>query len=181
MIQKSQSFILPMMTFNPDINKVLINTYLGNTEYEGENSWGKYMYIEFNHENLNEVLQLKTHPQYLTHFHSSVNNNIFFVFEITTNQRKIVDPFLEGKYSKIDRDYVNKYFVQYNNQNISLNWRILHKDENWDRPSSIMSLRDYWFSRIGIELPPNAELWSRPKMEDEIFNFLEENPLSSCP
>lgn len=172
-MQKSRSFILPMINLKVP-NSTIINTYLGNTEYQGDNNWGKYLYVEIEDQHIKSVWEeIKTHPQYVTYFHCSENSNAFIVFEITNNQRKIVDPFLQGKYSEIDRDYVNKYFTKYINENISLNWRILHKDENWDRPANLMSLRDYWYSRIGIEIPKDAEVWSRPKQEDEIYRYLE--------
>lgn len=174
-IQKSRSFILPMMNFSEEATKQIKNTYLGNTEYEGENNWGKYFYIELDYEDIKSITnEFLTHPQYITHFHSA-NDTLFYVFEITYNQRKIVDPFMDGKYSLIDREYVNKYFNKFINGNVSLNWRILNKDENWEMPSSTKALRTYWFERIGIELPINAEVWSRPEMKYEIYSFIESN------
>lgn len=155
-------------------SEIIENTYLGNTEYEGDNVWGKYFYLEVNPIHLDACLRnLTTHPQYITYFNSSYNDNLFFVFEITQNQKKIVDPFLLGQYSKIDRIYVENTFKKEQSGNTSLNWRILNKDENWERPSHVMSLRDYWFARIGIELPENAEVWSKPEKRDEIYCYID--------
>ena len=143
-----------------------MDTYLGSIEYDESNTWGKYLYVEVEIEQLNDVLKtFVSHPQYITHYNSEIHETIFFVFEFTKNQLKIVEAFLAGQYSLIDRDYVAKYFKP-----DSLNYRILTKDANRAYENS---LHKYWYDRIGIHLPDNAEVWSRPEKKDEIFGFLE--------
>jgi hypothetical protein len=34
-------------------------------------------------------------------------------------------------------------------------------------------LREYWESKLGISLPEDAEVWSKPRHEDEIYGFDE--------
>ena len=33
------------------------------------------------------------------------------------------------------------------------------------------SLRKFWEDQIGVPLPPDAEVWSKPRKEDEIYNY----------
>lgn len=175
-MQKSRSFIFPMMKFHRKaIYDEVICTYLGHVGYEGLDNWGKYFYIEYNLDDLNEkdLDELRDHPQYVIEFNND-NGNVFFVYKITDKQHEtIVKPFLEGKYSEIDRGYAKSHFKQYkDNGEVSLNWRILHKDE-WKRPSNMQSIRDYWKDLIGIPLPADAEVWSRPEKRDEIYGYKE--------
>lgn len=87
------------------------STYLGNAFYEGDDNWGTYFYILVDREDLNPPISelLRKHPQYVVEFDHE--DGVFFVLNINERQSKgIVTPFMSGKYSQIDRDYVNEYF-----------------------------------------------------------------------
>lgn len=174
-MQKSHSFIFPMMNFNNQkLHNNIVTTYLGHVEYEGLDSWGNYFYIEYNPLELNEgaLKELRKHPQYITELDTE-EGTLIFVYKLTRFQKsEIIKPFLEGKYSEINRDYVKAHFTREVNGNYSMNWRILHKDAV-SLPAHVepKSLRDYWQSRIGIPLPPNAEVWSKPEKADEIWGY----------
>lgn len=171
-MQKSTSFILPMMNFSSNIVYNLSKTYLGNVAYEGTDNWGDYLYIEFSREDLLDSItkELRDHDQYIVEFDE--DNSVFFVYKFTDKQKiDIVEPFLDGKYSKISRSYVAKYFPKFTKYGtVSNNWRILIKDE-WERPHYIPSLKAMWEEKIGTSLPENAEVWSRPMKRDEIYNY----------
>lgn len=161
-----------MMNFSANIVYNLKSTYLGHIDYEGADNWGDYLYLELDPEEItNEVKkELRNHILYVTEFDGEESR--FFVYKLTDKQKiTIVMPFLSGKYSQIDREYVAKYFPKYTRQGtISNNWRILVKDE-WERPDYIPSLRQYWEDKIGCNLPEDAELWSRPMKRDEVYNY----------
>jgi hypothetical protein len=168
MTQLSTALILPLMNFSSIIKNSYINTYLGHAEYESPTIWGNYFYLEVPQELLDEILidNLRNHIRYITELDNS--ENVFFVFKFSEKEKEtIVKPFLEGKYSQISRDYVKKYF----SKESSMNWRILNKDE-WALPQNIMPLREYWLRRIGAPIPENGEVWPKPKMEHEIFNYV---------
>lgn len=142
----------------------LLNCYVGNVEYEGTDNWGDYIYIEVNYTCPKELLEsLQKHDWYKTEI-DSLNQTIILVFEPDENTKtKILKPFIEGKYSKIDKDYVEKYF---NYKEIDgskpINRMIFDKDPK---------LKEYWENKIEVSLPENAEVWSAPKKEKEIYGY----------
>lgn len=164
MIQKSRSLIYPLFNFPIRLSKLNIETYMGHAGYEGDSIWGNYFYVEINALDIqaDETLaqMLRKHQRYVTELHEETS--VMFVFEFKpTEKLNIVIPFLQGKYSEICRDYVNKYFTKYvGNHELSVNWRILHKH---------VSLRHYWKNKIGTPIPEDSEVWPKPRMRDEIF------------
>lgn len=74
----------------------------------------------------------------------------------------VVSPFMEGKYSKIDQNYVNRFFSPYvfNGEELvpSYNYMILTKSP---------ILKQMWEDAIGVELDEEAEVWSKPEIDDE--------------
>lgn len=161
-----------MMNFSGSIYEGLASSYIGHAGYEGDDNWGKFLYLEYEYDKNRELTykEIRSHSQYVTEFHD--DEFIFFVLRFTDKQRiGIVDPFIVGQYSKIDRDYVASHFPKYTQQgSISNNWRILVKDD-WNRPDYIPSLKSYWEIKTGCSLPDNAELWSRPMKRDEVYNY----------
>lgn len=122
-----------MMGFrNPLLVSNLISTYLGNVEYEGVEDWGNYFYMEYPLDGLSEFMlsELRTHVNYKYEY-DTIDNTVIFIFNIGDRIKEtIIKPFLEGKYSLIDREYVNRCFPKSNNLgSLSTNWRILMKDE----------------------------------------------------
>lgn len=120
-IQKSKSFILPMFYFPKFINPH-IDTYLGCIPYEGDMNWGDYFYISCAEDCPDNVVSvLRKHSQYKTEF--QFEDTYFYVFDITEKQKEsIVTPFINGAYSKIDREYVARCFPKFNDLgNVSTN------------------------------------------------------------
>lgn len=169
-MQNSRVFILPM--FNLKIpESLIINTYMGNSEYEGNDVWGNHFYIEVEDCTPELVLRkMRNHSSYHTDYVTD-DQNLMFVYTITDYQKEnIVKPFLQGRYSMIDREYVRTYFPAFLKGEISFHHRILTKDLY--TPSKYVPIREYWRKRIGQELPPNAEVWGIPEKKDEIYMHL---------
>jgi hypothetical protein len=103
-------------------------------------------------------------PNFINRYMTS-NSTLMFKFGFDEKAvEKIVKPFIEGKYSLIDRDYAKEHFnklVVGGNQ-LSTNWMILNKHEY---------LKKYWEEQIGMKLPDDAEVWSRPEKHDEIYDY----------
>ena len=119
------------------------------------------------------IEQISSHPQIV----SQNNEEGLYIFSISDKDKEsIIKPFLNGKYSEIDRDYVAKNFPQkeYVGKNSHgrpiykdlINYKILNKDQG---------LRDWWEEKYGLALPENAEVWSRPEPKDEIMFYPDDN------
>jgi len=110
--------------------------------------------------------KLKTHKRFVTSYNLNEDHRMF-VFSFEDNfKQSVVSPFLAGKYSKIDRDYVNMFFPREIISGItrrpSMNWMILNKSPK---------IREQWEDILDVSLPEDAEVWSRPLETEEIHEF----------
>ena len=167
---KSASFIrkiLPFPLAELD-NNGYIDTYIGNYN-ETKETWGQSLYLVFDMSKMTADyrLTLIRHPD----FRKIVmdKTNLIFEFEISLKDYKnIVEPFLNGKYSQICREYVNTNYTRTTldkktgTTKVSNNWKIFHKDRD---------IAKYWEDRIGVKFTEDMEVWSRPEKEDEIYGY----------
>lgn len=119
-------------------------------------------------ENLPETLAeyLKS-TKYFVETYSHLKGHTTFVFKLTDEVTAGVIPaFLDGKYSEIDRSYVNKHFPDNPAHRLYGNRLVLIK-----HPAK----RSFWESRIGVSLPPDAEVFPRPTKKSEIYGFIANN------
>lgn len=167
----------------PEFYQKLEDTYIGNVEYEGEDSWGKYYYVVTKEDYSSILLStIRKHSMYVRDYYDD-QGKFIVVFKFTPEQQEtIVNPFILGKYSEIDRAYVAKNFKKTSGTGkISTNWQILTKDkalrEHWERELNVTPY-------IRISIPEEAEVWSRVKKEHEILGYeaykeLQEETLES--
>jgi hypothetical protein len=149
----------------------IINTYLGNSEYESNEDWGNFFYVELREDTPTILLSKARINEAYQHEYDTLTGSIMLIFRISDYQKDhIVTPFIKGKYSEIDRAYVREHFSQYIQGQLSFDYRILTKDKY--TPSRFILIRDYWKRQIGIALPEDAEIWSIPSKEDEIYLHL---------
>lgn len=165
-MQKSTALLVPMMNFKYYVYPHLINTYVGNIHFEGDDDWGKYFHIQMSADTPSEILaELRNHSWYVIEEHFADPASIMFTFqpdaEITSS---ILSPFIKGKYSQIDRGYVNKHFSYKVNGMPNHNYLVLTKHP---------SLKAYWEERLNVTLPEDAEVWSKPEKKDEVFGYEE--------
>lgn len=139
------------------------NTYCGNIYWEGTDNWGDYYYVVLNDPSTRLLTILRDHPEYKDEFYTE-DEQFMMVFGVPPKYRNtVMEPFLEGKYSQIDRQYVDKYFLKYTGPGmISSNWLILHKDDYYKRQ---------WEVRLDTPLPEGAEVWSKRKKEEEVYGY----------
>lgn len=179
MIQKSISFIPPILEglSIADLYKNgLSNSYMGSVVHSGENIWGEKFYLEFNTEELQEdfLEQLRQYKYYLGEYDPEPNK-VHIVFNVPEKYKEtVITPFLAGKYSQIDRNYVNAYFPRKILSSMgwmpSVNYQILSKDP---------ILLHYWKEERDIDIPIGSEVWSKPEKKDEIYGFIQENENST--
>lgn len=158
-MQKSTSFILPL--FNISYNNSIIKTYLSCPFFQGNDKLNEFFYIETI--DINLLRMLKSHPRYYRII-LTPKNTYLVVFNYTTEEKlNIVRPFINGKYSEIDRDYVSQSFPVYTSTGVlSGNYAILTKSP---------TLKKYWEDRIGVTLDDDAEVWSKIKEQEETYYY----------
>ena len=93
--------------------------------------------------------------------------DLVFKFSISDDFKvQVMRPFINGQYSKIDKNYVKTYFSSYvfheTGTKPSVNWQILTKDAE---------LKKYWENKIGVTFIEDMEVWSRPEKKEEIYGY----------
>ncbi len=157
-MNKSSQFLLPLIkSEGRKSNEFFIDSYLG----DGTSTLGDNLYLLFS-----KQMDAETSEKYTkaANFSTSyeVPNGIMYVFSLTEEEKeKIVKPFLQGKYSELDKDYVEKYFPLDPKHALYGNRLVIEKSDKYVK---------YW-SDQGVELPANAEVWSRPDLTNEIYNY----------
>jgi hypothetical protein len=144
------------------------DAYLGNYQ-KTKDDWGKSIYLAF------DINQMSGHNRETLlkreDFISITLDNDLLLFEFEIKEGDylyVVLPFLEGKYSKISREYVERNFAKILPRNltpinkISNNWKVLTKHPD---------LKKYWEERIGVTFTEDMEVWSRPEKQDEIYGY----------
>ena len=141
------------------------------------NEWGDIFVMEFSNAWIEDEFleELRKSPFYKTEY-DPTKQMTHVVLQIPEGYRDtVVKPFLAGKYSKIDRDYVRRYYEP-KRRNVagiyedSYNYKILTKHPE---------IRDWWEYRLGTSLPEDAEVWPKPEKEDEIFMYVNEESRTS--
>jgi hypothetical protein len=161
----STQLLLGMIPYQGSFKKLeedgFKNAYLA---FDDPNKIGDFFYFVFSEipdERLRELVNLDAYED-----HFEIEEDTIFKFSLTEEQQTdIVQPFLKGKYSLIDRDFVKKHHPKlvYTGKGtyiINQAHLIMHKSN---------SLRKYWEDRIGVKLPPDAEVWSKVKSKDETY------------
>jgi hypothetical protein len=113
----------------------------------------------------------------LGHYEVSTDR-VGYIWELTdTEKEKIVHPFLEGKYSLIDREYVTNNFPEKEFIGFDVFGKPQYKTlTNWKILTKSPELRNWQEERLGVSLPEDAEVWAKPEKKEEIFNYVEKNP-----
>jgi hypothetical protein len=158
-MNKSSQFLLPLVKAEGrKSNEFFIDSYLGDGTTD---TLGNNLYLLFS-----KQMDAETSEKYVnaTNFSTSyeVPNGVMYVFTLTEDEReKVVKPFLQGKYSELDKDYVEKHFPLDPKHSLYGNRLVIEKSDKYVK---------YW-SEQGVEIPANAEVWSRPDLTNETYNY----------
>lgn len=135
----------------------VMETYLGK---EGEVP-GTYFYILVAEDTPSEFIQtLSASPKFASE--ESVLGGKLFSYTLTEEERTtVVEPYLQGKYSEVSRDYVDKHFPK-DVLSPTYNVRMV-----FDKHPNVIK---YWSDK-GVEIPEDAEVWSRPDASQEIVSI----------
>jgi len=160
-MQKTISFILPIIEDELPVWENLENVYIGDVKYEGD-EWGNNIYLLYKNISSSTLDGFRRSKRYKTEYDPKPGYTMIVLAFTKEEKESIVKPFCRGEYSKLPLWYKSKHFKKHNpSGDVSTNWRIVNRDP---------VLRDYWKSR-GVEVPPTAEYWSRPEKHDEIYGF----------
>lgn len=157
----SYYLLLPMLEvdYSHHIECGIEEVYTGCPEYTGDEELGKYLFVTYNNWNKSNN-ESKTILRSLAtdSFTNGTNGLYTLVFEIPEKYKIDVEWFKKGAYSKINKEYVEKYFpkviVDSNGDQVRFkNRMIFDKDED---------LRLAWDIEYGVQIPEGAEVWPKP-------------------
>lgn len=77
--------------------------YLGNQKVT-EERWGDYLYLQTSYELVEQVFEKEGISVVI------VEDDIYRIDISSQIYQKIIEPFLQGKYSEMDKEYVNEHF-----------------------------------------------------------------------
>lgn len=141
-------------------NPNFVNTYLIDPEFSEDFNGQLYVLFKSGMSD-NLVNFLTSHTAFKTTY-SPKDGLQMFVFSYDPEQIEgVVKPFLRGAFSKIDRAYVERYFPAVASHHNYTTRKVLDRHPDY---------KEYWERRIGVELPSDAEVWSKPEIKDETFN-----------
>lgn len=109
---------------------------------------------------------LSSHPLFVEKYHPRKEHTTF-VFKMSNEDKtKVLEPFLKGEYSKVDKGYVDKHFP--NNPSHRLYGNRLVFDKH---PAK----RSFWENSLGLTLPRDAEVWPKPSQKTEVYGYIDSN------
>lgn len=168
---KTTQYLLPILGYfyNNLSNAGIENAYLG---YSTTDDYGEYIYLHFQPENETEKLKLANlkgyiiqHPKFVKYVEED-DRHLLVQFQLTEHEKKhIIQPFIEGKYSQIDKEYVNSNYSQH----VKLHNGIVVSDVCYYVLTKADILKEYMESYLGTTLPEGAELASIPDKIYEVF------------
>lgn len=165
-------FLLPALKLKGNIDNLIkdgfINSYLGWRKHLDTDEYGDYLYLTFDKEKISDVRfrELDNHPNLVDTIYLS--EIIVFIFSMGEDFREtVVRPFLAGKYSQIDREFVKTYhpvFTQEDQFSYSKNPARMALDKSPE-------LKQYWEDELKVIVEDGAELWSIPDKSQEILDY----------
>lgn len=109
---------------------------------------------------------LSTHPQFVEQY-SPRKGHMTFVFKVSDkDQVGVVEPFLQGKFSKVDRKYVDRYFPDEPGHRLYGNGLVFRKSP---------AKKSFWETKLDTTLPPDAEVWSKPQKKKEVYGYVKDS------
>ena len=146
---------------------IFINTYLIDPVLDDGTYSGNVYYVFRNAISDELMTYLVNHPAFKT-MYCPKDGLIVFAFSQGNYVKGVVDKFWLGQYSKVDRVYVELYFPAVTTHSRYGSRCVFDQ---------CAKLREHWEKAIGVSLPPDAEVWSKPRLEHETFDPNQVLPL----
>lgn len=171
---KTTYFILPILDLKGSFKEIkkdgFINSYLGWSKHLS-NTYGQYLYCLFD-KNLIPNSRLKELDSHTALVDKQVlDDSIVYIFSLSEDfKRSVILPFSEGKYSQIDRKFVeamHPVFISDDGMSGKNKARlVLDKSDE---------IKQEWEEALDVKLPNNAEVWSIPSKEEEVLDYFHNN------
>lgn len=162
---KTSMFLRPLLDLDLITQSAsYLGTYLGDATLRGqEATWEDKLYVAFRGEVAPLFDQYMRRSPRFVNAYSPQEGDTLYVFELSEDEvAKIVKPFTEGKYSEVDRDYVSKHFPNNPSHRLYGNRLVFDRSE---------IMRKAIENELGVTLAKGAEVWSKPKLENELYGF----------
>ena len=162
----SSYFLTPMLNLKATVSQNVFesphfeDTYLRDRTFENE-ELGEHFYFLFK-DNLPEdmVKNFERHPLF-TEKYSPEEGKVMFKFKVPEKYiETVVKPFLQGKYSRVDKDFVDEFFPNDPHSKSYGNRLVFEKHPQ---------IRAIVEEKIGMALPDDAEVWDRPLESNETY------------
>lgn len=154
---KACFFLLPLIGYNLKDFETLNDVYVGDNTNKADLTFKKLFVNVFEYE------ESYTHNNYFNHFYQLENGSYMFVYDIPEQYEEDFILFCDGKYSKMSqlakglichKSGVKPVFN-------SIVYKVLHKDHKQ---------RKYIEELVGCKLYDHEEVYSRPNLDEEIYN-----------
>jgi len=169
---KTTHFILPVLNFTGSFQDLkrdgFVNSYLGWSKHLND-VYGRYLYVVFDNYSISDkrIQEIEQHDKFIDRI--ILDNVSVYLFSLDESfQRSVIDPFLKGKYSMIDRGFVEDKHPMYSSNSMDP----YHKNKARLVLDKSDEIRDEWEDRLATRLPENAEVWSIPCKETEVLDYL---------
>lgn len=166
-VSKTACFMTPLVELKYPGNiytSTYHGTYMGDMSHTPKpEDWGKYLYFVYDGE-VEEGLaeHFRKHPLFVTEY-SPEEGKTTFVLKVPDEKfETVMKPFREGKYSEVDRTYVDEHFPRKFGTRLYANRLVFDKDK---------AMKEMWERRIGVDLPDDAEVWSKPLPKEEVYGY----------
>jgi hypothetical protein len=88
---------------------------------------------------------------------------VMVVFRLPLEHRIDAETILEGKFSKVNRQTVDRYFPDSQMHPLYGNRLVFYQSPRW---------RTFWEEKLGVPLPVDAEVYSKPLLKNEIYGYI---------
>jgi len=165
-LNRTTIYLLPILELPSILKKSQIRAFIGNYS-EPRDLIGKFIYVLFRRLSQEDLEILENTSRFVSA--TRYPDGDLAKFYLTKKEiNEIVKPFMAGKYSEINKDYIKEKF----NRFITVNNAIVRNPVH----SVVFKSKQYrerLEQRLAIKLPESAELDSIPKLEQEIYLFNE--------
>lgn len=168
-------FLLPSLKLREEflLNMGFVNAYIQDHEYDIRWDLEGCLFLLFKPGNLNnEFEDFSESLRNLSNFRDEydIQEGVVFVLEIPDKYKNIFNTFVDGTYSKFDKNYIKECIPQYINGKLSKRWKIFYKDKALFEELA----QDLGYNNLDIAKEYINELEDKPYAEDEILRYNSE-------
>lgn len=177
---KTSAFLIYAAGLDPsDFPKNFENAYLDDHQYIKEDSEIDIFIVFHSPESYDEDFEmfcevLRLADNFLDEY--DIKDFVVFRLSLLKEWQHVKEELITSKYSKIDRNYVETFFpkrVYYGSDEFG---RSLWKpSKNYQILTAAEELKVYWEERLDVEIPEDAEVWSKLSMEEEVFRHRKDH------